>query len=227
VSVSRGGLAAGAVAAGKGLSGMKPHLALLIAWTLAAAPAHGARAAAPGGRPARMFLSPSGEPFRPAPGAPNPFDAWFDQADANHDGAIDRAEFRADGGRFFKRLDTNGDGVIDGFELAAYEANVVPEMEAEMEGRVGLSEPADGGDRNDHGPREKGGERGRPKGMERLIDEPEPVSGADFALDGRITFAEWMRAADQRFDTLDANKDGRLTKQELKTRLESQAKSAR
>jgi hypothetical protein len=45
------------------------------------------------------------------------------------------------------------------------------------------------------------------------------VSGADFALDSHITFAEWMRATDQRFEILDANKDGRVTLEELKARF--------
>ena len=52
-----------------------------------------------------------------------------------------------------------------------------------------------------------------------LIDEPEPVSGADLNLDSRVTHEEWMRAADQRFDILDQSKDGRLTLQELRARF--------
>ena len=45
------------------------------------------------------------------------------------------------------------------------------------------------------------------------------MSGADFALDSHITFAEWMRATDQRFEILDANKDGHITLDELKARF--------
>src|SRR5271170_8216864 len=76
--------------------------------------------------PPRIFLSPSGEPFRLSPATPDPLKAWFDQVDANHDGAIDRFEFRADAARFFKVLDENGDGVIDGFEASDYEHKIVP-----------------------------------------------------------------------------------------------------
>ena len=174
--------------------------------------------------PARLFLSPSGEPFRPAPGAPAPFEAWFAGADANHDGAIDRAEFRADAARFFKRLDANGDRVIDGFEVSAYENRIVPELGDEAEGRFAAD---DSGSRPD-GEHRHGGRGGRaggghtdagPRGLTQLLDEPEPVSGADFALDGHITFGEWMRATDQRFDLLDTAKTGRLTHDQLKALL--------
>ncbi|MBV9997316.1 MAG: hypothetical protein JO127_19095 [Caulobacteraceae bacterium] len=165
----------------------------------------------------RIFLSPSGEPFRGPADGPDPFDAWFEQADANHDGAIDRAEFRADAVRFFHRLDTDGDGVIDGFELNAYETKVVPELAAEAEGRF-LSERS--------GRRGKAG-RGARGGLERLLDEPEPVSGADFQFDGKVSLAEWMQATDQRFDLLDKNKTGRLTREAMKARLAGPAKPGR
>ena len=67
---------------------------------------------------------------------PDPLKAWFDQADANRDGAIDRFEFRADAARYFKQLDENGDGVIDGFEAADYEHKIAPELAEQAEGRL-------------------------------------------------------------------------------------------
>jgi hypothetical protein len=155
--------------------------------------------------PVSIFISPSGEPFRPSAEAPDPFEAWFARADADHDGSIDRAEFRADALAFFKVLDVNGDGVIDGFELARYEKEVAPELAAEAEGF--------GGD----GPgRGRGGSR---RGHLALLDEPEPVSSADLALDSHITVAEWMQAADRRFDLLDVKKQGVLDHAALATRL--------
>jgi hypothetical protein len=178
--------------------------------------------------PARLFLSPSGEPFRQGPQTPDPLKAWFDQADAGHAGYIDRAAFRADAARFFKRLDENGDGVIDGFEVADYEAKIAPELAEWAEGRFpGEFGPArgqrsGGGERDRRQAGAPGGQqtvRGRQRGIQQLIDEPEPVSGADFRLDSHITLDEWMRAADQRFDILDANKDGRLTLDELRARF--------
>ncbi|MFI4934400.1 MAG: hypothetical protein ACHP7N_07265 [Caulobacterales bacterium] len=189
---------------------------LMLAIALLAGPTLGAPATpVAAAAPARMFLSPSGEPFRVGPGVADPFEAWFDAADADHDGGVDRAEFRADAARFFKRLDVNGDGVIDGFELAAYEAKIAPELVAETEGRLPVEAPRT--EKGDHGRRGGGGP---PRsGIAQLLDEPEPVSGADFNLDGRITLVEWLAAADQRFDLLDTAKTGRLTREALKARL--------
>jgi hypothetical protein len=151
-------------------------------------------------RPPPVFISPSGEPFRPAAGAPEPFDAWFAQADANHDGRIDRGEFRADAGRFFQRLDTDHDGVIDGFEVGAYEKSVAPELNIDGQGFAG-----------------RGG------ATVALLSEPEPVSGADTDLNSRITQAEWLAAADRRFDLLDAHHQGFLAHDALKALLPKKA----
>jgi hypothetical protein len=77
--------------------------------------------------PVRLFISPSGEPFR----GENGFERWFDQTDTNHDGSIDLAEFRADAEHSFKVVDTNGDGIISGLELQHYEHDLVPEVSSE------------------------------------------------------------------------------------------------
>jgi hypothetical protein len=217
------------------LSGLLAAAALAAA-TLAAATAAAAAPPAAKSPPApRVFLSPSGEPFRQGPDSPDPLKAWFDQVDAGHRGYIDRAAFRADAARFFKKLDENGDGVVDGFEVADYESKIAPELAERAEGRFpGEFGPARNGQRQGGGERGGGDERehrqagapggqptarGRQRGIMQLIDEPEPVSGADFNLDSHITFDEWMRATDQRFDILDANKDGRLTLEELRARF--------
>jgi len=72
----------------------------------------------------RLFISPSGEPFRGEGGLAR----WFAQVDTDHDGSITLEEFRADARHSFQVLDANHDGVIDGFELQTYEREIVPEI---------------------------------------------------------------------------------------------------
>jgi Ca2+-binding EF-hand superfamily protein len=210
-------------------------------------PPKGPPPAGPPGAPSAhgVFLSPSGEPFRPTAAAPDPLKTWFEQADGKHLGYLDREAFRADAVRFFKKLDENGDGVIDGFEVADYEHKLVPELGEEAEGRIagmGADRGSDQGGGSGSGQpgrpgggRHRGGEQGeggqgaetgrssqiRPPAsrISQLIGEPEPVSGADFNLDSRITLDEWLQATDQRFDILDQAKTGKLTLDELRARF--------
>jgi hypothetical protein len=171
-----------------------PALATVILGLLALPLAGTAQTAA-----GRVFVSPSGEPFHPSPAAPDPFEAWFSRVDTNHDGRIDRAEFRADAAQFFKRLDINGDGVIDGFEVAAYEKSVAADLD--INGQGFAADP-----------------KSRDAPMSLLAD-PEPVSGADADLNSHITLAEWLAATDHRFDLLDTHHLGYLTREALAARL--------
>lgn len=107
-------------------------------------------------RPA-LFVSPAGEPFRSEPGEPYPVAAWFAQADADHDGKLTRDEFVADAARFFLRLDANRDGVVDGFEIKAYETEMVPEI---TEDRGPGAGPGGGGQQGFGAGRQGGGEGG-------------------------------------------------------------------
>jgi hypothetical protein len=200
-------------------------IAASAAWAEPPSPAGPGGPPGPHAPPARMFLSPSGEPFRPAPGGPEGFSAWFDRADANHDDKIDRAEFRADAMAFFKTLDVNGDGRIDGFELSAYEHKIVPELIAEVETRAfGPPRPSGGARRNGPYGRERprpegGGEEGggdaSGRGHLALLRDPEPVSSADTDVDGRVSAAEWLAAADARFDLLDGKGADALTREAM------------
>jgi hypothetical protein len=177
-----------------------PHwVRLLGAVNLLAWAGHAVAQAPPGATPlARVFISPSGEPFRPGPGIPDPFEAWFSRVDANHDGRIDRAEFRADAMAFFKRLDANGDGVVDGFEITDYETTIAPEVV-------------------DHA-------LGAGRGPLTLLNEPEPVSGADLDLNSRVSAQEWLDVADRRFDLLDRKKQSFLDHDGLRALLAKSAK---
>ena len=192
----------------------------------------------PGGRPPEgrnLFLSPSGEPFR----GPGGLETWFKGADTDHDGALSLAEFRADALGFFKVVDANGDGAIDGLENRAYETRIAPEIlsAAEREddapqgggdrrgppggGPPGGGPPAGGppasrmGGGHVDGMRKPGGHGGmsRREGAARfsLINEPQPVRGADANLDWKVTVDEWSRAAARRFALLDTGQTGRLS----------------
>jgi hypothetical protein len=167
----------------------------------------------------RLFISPMGEPFR----GPDGFGAWLAAADADHDGAVTLAEFRADAERFFKLLDTDGNGYIDGFEMQAYERERVPEI-----GAVAIDEGGRGGRRRG-GARQSGGEAGKaaagaatfkPAGRQgaarySLVNIPQPVAQADEDWNGRIMPVEWDHAVTRRFALLDKENTGRLTRESL------------
>ncbi len=173
-----------------------------------------------------LFISPNGQPFRSAPGEPYPVARWFAAVDKNGDGKIDRTEFRADAQAFFETLDKNKDGVIDGFEVSDYEHDVVPEIL----GAYRSSDVAGAGERHHRPPsgdrRRRGGRKGDPDSLVgadvmggassyQLIAEPEPIAAADANLTGRISLADFLVAADRRFNRLDGKSQGFLTLADL------------
>jgi len=102
---------------------MRTFLAVLL---VSAVTVPAAAQQAPGGRE-KIFVAPSGEPFRVAGDQPYPVEKWFAQADKNGDGKLDFAEFDADFLRFFDQLDANHDGAIDIVEKTRYETTIAPE----------------------------------------------------------------------------------------------------
>lgn len=204
---------------------MRPLLLLAAALAAVTATAHAAppaRALPPGGPPPQgsggpdgpppgggLFISPDGEPFRAGDGRAD----WFARADADHDGALTLAEFRADAMSFFGVLDANRDGLVDGTENQIYERRIAPEITRMSFDGPGGGHPPGGGPGGGHRGGGKGqGAIGR-EGAARfgLLNEPQPVLGADANLDGRITAEEWAKAAGRRFGLLDKDGDGRLT----------------
>ena len=180
-----------------------------------------------------VFLSPMGEPFRSDdPNADN-VGTWFAQADRNHDGAITLDEMQADASRFFDTLDTNHDGEIDPTELTRYETEIAPEVQvgAQMGERSGFGRGGGGwGGGRRGGGRRGGGEGGGAagggqtgqfeEGLEgagrySFLNIPEPVISADTDFNRGVSRAEFLAAAAKRFAMLDANHDGRLTRDEL------------
>ncbi|MDB5481398.1 MAG: EF-hand protein [Caulobacteraceae bacterium] len=165
-----------------------------------------------------LFVSPSGRPYRAAPGEPYPVVAWFAETDTDHDGSLDRAEFRADAAAFFAILDRNHDGVIDSDEVTYYEQNIVPEIlrrrpspQAAAEARIILAQFGGGGGMGGGGGGMGGGGGGRgggrrgggsqaPSGTPQAPG-PETMGAAPFNL---FSEPEPVTAAD-------ANFDGRIT----------------
>lgn len=197
----------------------------------------------------QLFISPCGEPYRGRPGDPYPSALWFKQADLNHDGVVDKAEFRADHAGFFEALDSNDDGYLDGREVTFYETRVVPDILAgdrlglvaprrlpgheggelflaQLSGPGPLSTPEGGhpGDPDILGPRGPSPDLGARRPQRRQLvgaaaygffGEAEPLTATDTNLDGRVSKAEFMAAADRRFAILDKRHDGKLTLDEL------------
>jgi hypothetical protein len=200
-----------------------------------AAPPAGAEAQPPVGPPTdgrryTLFISPVGKPYRGVLTDPYPVAAWFAAADADHDGRVSRAEFRADAEAFFRELDRDHDGVIEPEEVAFYEKVMAPEIIASFrpgggEGPSvqppttaasnGMGEALadvpvrDGRDVEDS--RSGGNPDGEPPqgaAWFSFMGEPEPVTAADVNFDGKITLKQFLKVADERFTALDPNNRG-------------------
>jgi Ca2+-binding EF-hand superfamily protein len=179
-----------------------------------------------GTRPAPIFISPMGEPFR-EPTAADGLERWFAGADADRDGAIAVAELAGDAARFFATLDGDGDGEIEPVEMNRYEREVAPEiqlgterygprerrrlrrMDAERQ-RAQSSGALFGGSREDDDRPDLEG-----AGRFGLINIPQPVIDADSDFNRGVHRAEFAAAAGRRFLILDTDRDGRLARPEL------------
>ncbi|MES1972210.1 MAG: EF-hand domain-containing protein [Pseudomonadota bacterium] len=187
-------------------------LALMVAGASgdqASAPAPAGLGATADGR-SRLFISPMGEPFR---SDRDPQDLWFDQADANHDGALSLAEFKRDAARFFALLDRNHDGAIDPEDIDYYESELVPEIRVEAD--EGDGPDTDSGDGGEGGSHSHAGHAKLGAARFSYFDFPEPVMVADTNFDRGVDEREFQRAAEARFAMLDQNGDGMIQRAEL------------
>jgi hypothetical protein len=167
---------------------------------------------------ANIFFSPSGEPFRGGDKDDYAVALWFAKADANHDGVLSRAEFRADANRFFAVVDVNHDGKVDAFEVKNYETRIAPEVLARSFDTSGVTDsdaPRDIQPHNDTrlgttGSQINDGQNRQGAGFFSFLNEPEPISAADIDFNSKVTREEWLAATNRRFGRLDPNGTGAL-----------------
>ena len=179
----------------------------------------------------RIFVSPSGQPFRNEEG-PYPSTAWFAEADANGDGKLTAIEMALDAKVFFETLDRDSNGTLSGPELERYENEVAPEV-AMARGRApNLGANAETGKVPGSDPnlsvRDVGSKPSTarvPAAIERQIPRgagwfsffnvPQPILRADTDLNGIVTATEHRRWVQEQFTGLDIEKRGYLTMQDL------------
>lgn len=184
-------------------------------------------ATAPESAKGAVYMSLMGEPYWTNEAGEHPFDQWLKTADQDGDGAVSSVEFRNDADAFFASLDTSGDKIIDGDEMTAYEqlapgrtraagggaklpssARTKPTSSAPVEeGQVALVTSGNVPSATRIHP---GG------GRINFAEVPQPVAMADRNLDRRVTLEEFRKTADRRFTNYDVDKDGRLTRKELR-----------
>jgi Ca2+-binding EF-hand superfamily protein len=177
-------------------------IALMVLGSLLAACGGSSRDASP--PPPPTPVSPNGEPL--VSGGPHTaceaaLGQWFDAADTNHDGSLDPAEFKADARRWFDAMDLNRDGSVTPDELTTLRLKLMP------------YEPPPRQERKRESSNMMSWFSERPR--RNVNDRPDPVMSADVNLDNRVTWEEFDAQAARTFVTLDANRDGRVSKDEV------------
>lgn len=185
-------------------------------------------AAAPASAKPAIYLSLMGEPFRTNDAGEKPFDQWFQLADQDRDGAISLLELRSDAESFFATLDGNGDQLIDANEMSRYErlapgrtraAGGLSPQASSSRPKPTSSTPVEKGQVPIvSGPTTPSNTRIHPGGGGEIdfASVPQPVAMADLNLDRRVTKDEFLKTASRRFANHDADKDGRLSRKELR-----------
>ncbi len=157
-----------------------------------------------------LFISPSGQPFRSRAGEPYPVVAWFEKTDANHDGKIDREEFKAEAKAFFDMMNVRKNGVIDDEIIALYEKKVVPEILTANVLQPGAASTTSGAySSSDYKTQRQGAAQFG------LINNAEPLRSADHSFRGLIRLPDMLAQADANFDILDEDHRGYLTLEDL------------
>lgn len=148
-------------------------------------------------------------------------DTLFARLDADHNGQLSREEMRAQrgehrrGGRRggqgagLEGADANTDGNITRDEFLARPIQMFERLDANHDGVISASERPQRPERAEDGPRgDRGGDDGPRR--ERGDDRPNPDTDGN----GTISRAEFTAMGEGMFTRLDANDDGRVTREE-------------
>lgn len=142
-------------------------------------------------------------------------------ADTNKDGTISRAEATAAAAANFQKMDTNSDGKIDQVDHEARRAQMAERRAARMAANAandadgegaGADRPRGDGD-GERGGRGRGGRGGGFGGGMRMGGPG--MAQVDTNGDKALSAAEFQIAYLARFDAMDTNKDGNVTKAEM------------
>jgi EF hand len=165
------------------------------------------------GGPRELFVAPSGKPYRGQTGAPYPVATWFAAADADHDGRLTRAEYRADFMAFFTELDKDHDGEIGPAEIEHYEIAILPETRVNaLAFGTGIESTTPSSDSDQAAsPRGPSIDLPRGAGLFGFFNTPEPIIAMDMNLNGGVSRSEFAAAADRSFHELDSANRGYLT----------------
>jgi Ca2+-binding EF-hand superfamily protein len=148
--------------------------------------------------PAFGDAAPSAQPDAGAAGS-----RWFARWDKNGDGAIDRQEFEASRQLVFVRLDSDGNQLVSAAEWQA--------MRDKMRQRHGNAS-------NDNAATKTAATSNAGDRPAMTARGQKSFQLADENGDQQISAAEWQMVSDRMFDRLDANKDGKLTADEMRAR---------
>lgn len=156
-----------------------------------------------------IIYSPNAEPLSGGilgnPDCEKAVSGWFKRTDTNHDGFIDKTEFRADAQAQFKRMDLDKAGYLTSEVLDRYRAPYRPEI---INDTPQTEKPAD-----KHFTQEKVRSSGnKSPDSEHLLD---PVMSADGNLDFRVTLDEFLAQSTRNFDVLDSSHDNKLGNEEV------------
>lgn len=201
-----------------------PLFSLALLAAVGGCQTHHAPAPAPGERQGAILFSPNGEPLSGGPlGHPKcevAIGGWFERTDANHDGAIDRAEFLTDAKNQFARMDQHQNGYLTSLDLSEFRAPYEPQVpqaasaegdDRPQSGEAGRRHPRDHDKDHDDSGRTVSS---RGAGVDTRAD---PVMSADKTLSFKVTLADFIDHAGEVFASLDAHHDGRLDRAEVLT----------